>query len=401
MALKSSSSSIILALFVICLCALFPPNHVCAFRFDQIVNFGDSLSDYGNAYRITNGTWPRPHIYYTGRFSNGPTYIEDMATDLTIPLNSYAYGGSTSSNDNVQGVTGEFANVPVPSLLDQIDLFEADHNAQKLLGGRRRNNRNELLNTLFVTFIGFNDFFLKPDSRPDVVVNNIMTGMRKIYDLGGRNFLLFPFPALQYAPYFVAKKATAQIEQIVNITNALMYTNFQAFGAAKGNALLFMPDAYSLSVDFVQNPSTYGISVTQFPCFDFVNLDKVCPNPEEYIYFDPIHPSSTVHQKLADLAEQTVSVNGIRCRQMQTKGTCNAYPNGCMWDENTLRCNDFCRSKATKAECQSVANSCSWLQSQTRGNGRRSRRTSRRNRSRRSAGVCNYRYVDPSRFVSG
>ena len=40
--------------------------------FEQIVVFGDSLSDNGNQYKNT-GQPPSPP-YYNGRFSNGPTW---------------------------------------------------------------------------------------------------------------------------------------------------------------------------------------------------------------------------------------------------------------------------------------------------------------------------------------
>lgn len=37
--------------------------------------FGDSVSDNGNVYKLTDKQWP-PAKYYKGRFSNGPVWAE-------------------------------------------------------------------------------------------------------------------------------------------------------------------------------------------------------------------------------------------------------------------------------------------------------------------------------------
>ncbi len=48
-----------------------------ASAYSDIFVFGDSLSDSGNVFAATGGFPPAP--YYDGRFSNGPTYAEDLA----------------------------------------------------------------------------------------------------------------------------------------------------------------------------------------------------------------------------------------------------------------------------------------------------------------------------------
>ena len=51
-----------------------------AMAFDQIVFFGDSLSDNGNLYKLFYKILPKSPPYYNGRFSNGPTWAEDVGT---------------------------------------------------------------------------------------------------------------------------------------------------------------------------------------------------------------------------------------------------------------------------------------------------------------------------------
>ena len=69
--------------------------------FTELVIFGDSLSDVGNTSQASFGTYPG-QFYSNGRFSNGPVYVEAVATGLglsptvrsTAGGSNFAYGGA-------------------------------------------------------------------------------------------------------------------------------------------------------------------------------------------------------------------------------------------------------------------------------------------------------------------
>ena len=69
---------------------------------DQIIVFGDSLSDTGNLYNFTSKAHKViPSIpvipkspYYQGRFTNGLNWIDDLSAAYQVPVDNYAYGGS-------------------------------------------------------------------------------------------------------------------------------------------------------------------------------------------------------------------------------------------------------------------------------------------------------------------
>src|SRR5215216_6220032 len=90
----------------------------------QIVVFGDNLSDTGNVFAGT-GTPPAP--YHAGRYSNGPVWVEHLATKLGVagPTPSllggtnYAFGGAESG-------TGTSAK-GTPNVRDQVGLYLASH----------------------------------------------------------------------------------------------------------------------------------------------------------------------------------------------------------------------------------------------------------------------------------
>src|SRR6516165_6857452 len=82
-----------------------------------IVVFGDSLSDVGNTY-IAAGIPPAP--YYQGHYSNGPIWIEQLASKLGIAAptpsllggTDYAFGGAeTGTGMSPKGV---------PNMLTQV-----------------------------------------------------------------------------------------------------------------------------------------------------------------------------------------------------------------------------------------------------------------------------------------
>ena len=54
-----------------------------ASNIDPIYAFGDSLSDVGNIYAASGGVIPGPP-YVNGQFSNGPVWVQDLASSLGL-----------------------------------------------------------------------------------------------------------------------------------------------------------------------------------------------------------------------------------------------------------------------------------------------------------------------------
>ncbi|MBF2019953.1 MAG: hypothetical protein IGR93_07590 [Hydrococcus sp. C42_A2020_068] len=92
-------------------------------NFDELVIFGDSISDVNNFYNLSGeaeGSFLQPPFYAQGRFSNGPIWVEYLAQDLNfIPetIDNFALGGSTSGSTNIG-----FPGIPA-GLEQQIDTL--------------------------------------------------------------------------------------------------------------------------------------------------------------------------------------------------------------------------------------------------------------------------------------
>ncbi len=91
-------------------------------RVTNIVAFGDSYADIGNATRLilSNPLTPAStrtqlqQVYPTGRFSGGTNYVDTLAQILGVQQQNYAIGGALSNNSNttlgLPGFTTEYGS---------------------------------------------------------------------------------------------------------------------------------------------------------------------------------------------------------------------------------------------------------------------------------------------------
>mmetsp|Transcript_34186 Transcript_34186/g.55787 ORF Transcript_34186/g.55787 Transcript_34186/m.55787 type:complete len:252 (+) Transcript_34186:326-1081(+) len=87
---------------------------VVASKLDScMVVFGDELSDWGNFYKLTEGTFPDTETYYNGRMCDGKIWTDYMEEKyLAKPLRNYAHIGACALE--------EFAAYPTKNLWDQL-----------------------------------------------------------------------------------------------------------------------------------------------------------------------------------------------------------------------------------------------------------------------------------------
>jgi phospholipase/lecithinase/hemolysin len=153
--------------------------------FGAIYSFGDSLSDVSNVYIATGGAEPASP-YVNGQFSNGPVWVQDLATKLGLPAltpslaggNDYAWGGATAGAGNTN----------VPNIVDQVGSFLTAH------GSAPRN-------ALYTFSIGANDLFgildgSAPVSNLPVDAQAVATAAQDLELAGAKDLMLFDVPNL-------------------------------------------------------------------------------------------------------------------------------------------------------------------------------------------------------------
>jgi phospholipase/lecithinase/hemolysin len=262
---------------------MLPPN------FSQIVVFGDSLSDIGNLFRFTRGALPNfPN--FNGRASNGLLTVEILASLLGIearPDNNYAVGGALSGRNNVVDDLG--LGLELPGLLDQIYTFAP------LVDGTGADP-----NGLYVVWAGVNDFLSLEPSAPlppkllDTTIQNLTIAINTLHNLGAQYIVVPNLPNLSRVPY----------TSITGLDEILPPQLSQNFNSALELALTSLPfdtisiDLFSLLEQIATNPSKFGFTNITDP---FLSIDDdEASNPEQYLFWDDIHPTTRAHQIIAE-----------------------------------------------------------------------------------------------------
>ena len=241
--------------------------------FSSVFVYGDSLSDTGNIYAVTGGAIPLSPPYYNGRFSNGLLAPEYLAAALHAPLTSFAWGGATTGvgNSGDGGTQTSFGIFGLPGMETQVAAT---------LGSIPP----ALIPTsLFIVWGGPDDFISGGTVQQGVT--DVLTIVGALQLAGAQHILVPGMPDLGLTPaYFGNPSATAfsfAFDQGLQANLPKGATYFDTFG--------FMHLV-------VSNPGAFGFTNVTSPCL--VGLTP-CANPNQYLFWDDLHPTTAADQILA------------------------------------------------------------------------------------------------------
>src|SRR5262249_25445524 len=161
----------------------------------NLLVFGDSLSDTGNAALATGGALPNPALYHQGRFSNGPVWVDTLAKYLGEPAVRPSLAGGLDSafgGPTVAYQTQPFPFNAFPRVSQQVGQYLAAHTPSA--------------NDLFVLWGGANDFiesFSSPTGpiSPVLSADTLAASLGTLADAGARQFLVPNLPPLGEPPF--------------------------------------------------------------------------------------------------------------------------------------------------------------------------------------------------------
>jgi len=271
----------------------------------DVVVFGDSLSDPGNAFALTHTVSNTPYAvipdapYTVGglHFSNGKTWIEQRPADNVNAQSSgpayqvhgvftnYAVGGARART--VSG--GVNLGAQVQTYLDDF-------------GG------NAKASSTFVIFIGGNDIrdaLADPQNASTILglaVISVSDVVQVLYNTGARKFVVVYVPDLGLVP--AVRLAGAAAQAGATFLSAT-YNSGLGQAIAQLSALPYISiasvDLFSDIQDVVAHPASYGLTDTTDMCITpGVKGNAKCNNPNDYLFWDGIHPTSAGHAILAE-----------------------------------------------------------------------------------------------------
>jgi outer membrane lipase/esterase len=275
-------------------------------HFDRMVIFGDSLSDTGNLHRLDFGLIPKSPPYFSGRFSNGRVWIETLYQKLNIPesrVANYAFGGAHVVRDWS----------PIPSFEKQVDQYAVW-------------NSGIAPNTLHVVWIGANDFFHnKIENEAQLlerVTRTLDCKMEKLLDIGARLFLMPALPALELAPETILDdehngdhRISTRFTNLSQGYNARLAELIEKYKQKYPDAEFIVFDTYGFLMAAIDSAGHGGFNYTKERCnpnsYTGSSL-QICPNPEEYVFWDGVHPTARAHQVLAAKMYEAVLAAGYQ-----------------------------------------------------------------------------------------
>ena len=294
--------------------------------YSAIVVFGTSLSDSGNAFALRGGTNTPPDYildpllvpaapYARGghHFSNGATWVEQFARSLRLAGSVRpAFGsGSLKGTNYAVGAARAYDDGHNFNLSNQVQAFLADH------GGSAPSD------ALYVIEMGGNDIRdaivayrtggpLAAQAILEQAIPSIAIHIRLLYQAGARHFLVWLPPNLALTP------AIRMLDQMSPGAAQLATGLSQLFNAGLDGVLTQLAalpgisiarfDASALLSDIVANPQSYGLTNAREVCVRPADEPFFCQAPDEYLFWDGIHPTRAAH---TIVAQAVASVLGL------------------------------------------------------------------------------------------
>ena len=282
------------ALAALTLAAVSTANAAGAQSYNRLVVFGDSLSDNGNLYLATGGSTPTSPPYFQGRFSSGPVFTERLgfnATNFMGPVTgsiNYAFGGArTDTQASPPGMRVQLAQYQ-----SRGGKFAAG-DLVSILGGA--NNIFQGLPAAGVSPTP--QASIAPVSLAAAADINAIVGA--VAQAGAGTILVTNLPKLSLTPQFRGQPVAPLADYAVTTFNGALLTGLTVTAAAQPNTNIIVMDLFKIGDVIAGNPSAFGVSNVTQACFNGVT---VCSNPNDYFYFDGVHPTATGHAVIARLA---------------------------------------------------------------------------------------------------
>jgi len=262
--------------------------------------FGDSYSDVGNDYYVSSlagDPTPLSPPYYMGRFSDGPLWIEHLASSYGITLTPSEEGGTDYAFGGAELLAPVSTPLgPIPSVEQQVAEYLEAHGGKSdphalyvLTGGG-----NDILNA-----IGTGASPVALGTQIGATLGALELALRAA---GARHFLL---PNLLNVGLLPAAAADSEFAKEATLAaNAVL----QKLGHTPPYAVgvdLAQPDVYLLFAAIVQFPRFFGFTNIVTPCLNVSTL-SVCSDPEQTLWWDVEHPSELAEWYLAFLAEASL-----------------------------------------------------------------------------------------------
>ncbi len=273
--------------------------------FSQVFMFGDSLSDQGRLFALTNQQFPRDPPHFQGRRSNGHVWIEDLAPRLGLSVtlaNNYSVSGATTgiANSNESSL-----GTDLPGLRDELNQFLGD------LNGAPADS-----NALYIVWAGANDFFLplgSPTAFVAQAMTNLTTVLTSLHTAGARHVLVMNLPDIGITPFGRTSGQSGQLTSLSSVFNTALE---DAIAGLDFDVALV--DNFRGLRQIVADPAAFGFTNVTSSC---LNGTTVVGNPDEFLFWDNVHPTAAGHRVIAQMVFAALTDEGVVSISVENEST--------------------------------------------------------------------------------
>ena len=257
-------------------------------HFTAIYVFGDSYCDVGNLFSII-GQPGAP--YYLGRRSNGPLWVEHVASAWGLQMQPSAAGGTDfawagAEVINPIPISSQFS---IPNVAQQVSQYLSQH------GGKADPN------ALYILEGGGNDIIdANGVGSPQTLGFQIALGLAntelKLRHAGAKNFLI---PELFDVGLLPAAAPNVGFAKAASVATNDYLANLLRFEEIIEGIHIRRLRAFDLMEGVVNDATHFGFIDITHPC---VTITSVCVDPDHTFFWDTYHPTVFGHSILATAA---------------------------------------------------------------------------------------------------
>jgi phospholipase/lecithinase/hemolysin len=303
------------ALSLVVLLLALPCQMIAQTTYSKIVVFGTSLSDSGNVFALTGEQSTPPYDtldqllipgapYAKGghHFSNGSTWIEQLAR----PLGLSAYVLPAFKGDDPKA-----ANFAVGGARARTVVGSASLSAEVSLFFQKFGNLAPS-ESLYVIEFGGNDIRDALVSGDIAIIGQALaaigSNIQTLYDAGARKFFVWNAPNLKLTPAvrMLGPVAGIYADMFSNAFNTGLSSILAGLAALPGITIVQF-DAYGVLNNLVADPQSFDLSTVDKSCVSPNDPPFECQTPDDFLFWDGIHPTKVVHAVLAFKAALTLA----------------------------------------------------------------------------------------------
>ena len=309
--------------------------------------------------------------YYASRFSNGLIWNEHLAAMMNLKAsdsNQYtnqAFGGSWAMTYDYQLSVWNMIRHPINSIKNLVAGKLIPPSLGIVTQTYLMMHKSISPNTAVFMFSGGNDYLnvlaFEDNYNPaimsdyvDNVISSIESSTQRMINAGARHMVIFGVPDVGMTPKFVNTTNSAVLSHASHWHNQRLEERVGKWREKYPDVQFTYIDIEGMLKDVIDNPWNYGLTNVDSACID-VKLPKimfagfardehpfknntvlqyaqilqyrdksfapneknyhVCDNPDQYLFWDEVHPTARVHEQLAEKVCYNLQANGyeVKC----------------------------------------------------------------------------------------